>query len=225
MIFSSVPVKLRFRCTLQHVKMYFLCAMLCFLSSAVSSVWLEALLDSIPALSKDIIRRNVLSLATARSQLSQTVSSRKSGCLIFGAITQKFEPFWYENTSIRLTNFVKPGILLVDTSVSYLLIHVHTYLLSQHTNNLRILYLAFGFYVARVHHTVYVHVCECGFSIVPTFPVHPALRLKREVFPQVRSLCQDVDSEVRVTMCSQLPLFAKHMRYLYINGQCILGGH
>jgi serine/threonine-protein phosphatase 4 regulatory subunit 4 len=96
---------------------------------SVSSVWLDALLEAVPSLTKDVIRRDIVSLAVARSQLSQTVNSRKSGCLIFGAIAQKFEPFW----------------------------------------------------------------------------------LKREVFPQVKSLCQDVDAEVRITMCSQLHIFAKCM--------------
>jgi hypothetical protein len=62
---------------------------------SVSSVWLDALLEAVPSLTKDVIRRDIVSLAVARSQLSQTVNSRKSGCLIFGAIAQKFEPFWY----------------------------------------------------------------------------------------------------------------------------------
>ena len=64
------------------------------LHTAVSSSWLEALLVAVPSLSKDIIRREVFSLAVARAQLSQTVVSRKSSCLIFGTMAQKFEPFW-----------------------------------------------------------------------------------------------------------------------------------
>ena len=76
---------------------------------AVSSVWLDVLLEAIPSLTKDIIRRDLLSLAVARSQLSQTVISRKSGCLIFGTIAHKFEPFWYVTYTQICMHYIHVG--------------------------------------------------------------------------------------------------------------------
>ncbi|XP_021373715.1 serine/threonine-protein phosphatase 4 regulatory subunit 4-like isoform X1 [Mizuhopecten yessoensis] len=59
----------------------------------VASAWLETLLDVIDLLPKDIIKKEILNIAIAKGQLSQTVYSRLSCCKILGKIATKFEPF------------------------------------------------------------------------------------------------------------------------------------
>ncbi|XP_074642861.1 serine/threonine-protein phosphatase 4 regulatory subunit 4-like [Tubulanus polymorphus] len=59
----------------------------------VAGAWLDTLLDVIELLPKDIIKRDVLSKAVAKGQLSQSVQSRLSCCRILGKIATKFEPF------------------------------------------------------------------------------------------------------------------------------------
>ena len=61
---------------------------------AVSTSWLTALLSSIPHLPKDVIKGEILNIAVANGQLSQTVSSRQASCQIIGRMAPKFEPFW-----------------------------------------------------------------------------------------------------------------------------------
>jgi len=62
---------------------------------AVSTAWLATLLSAIPHLPKDVIKREILNIAVANGQLSQTVSSRQASCQIIGKMAPKFEPFWW----------------------------------------------------------------------------------------------------------------------------------
>lgn len=59
----------------------------------VANAWLETLLDVIDLLPKDVIKRDILSIAIMKGQLSQPVQSRLSCCHILGKIATKFEPF------------------------------------------------------------------------------------------------------------------------------------
>ncbi|KAL5008249.1 hypothetical protein ScPMuIL_013830 [Solemya velum] len=59
----------------------------------VANAWLETLLDVIELLPKDVIKKDILSIAIAKGQLSQSVQSRLSCCKILGKIATRFEPF------------------------------------------------------------------------------------------------------------------------------------
>ena len=62
--------------------------------SDISSAWLGTVLAAIPHLPKDVIKRDILNIAVAKGQLSQTVTSRQASCQIIGRMAPKFEPFW-----------------------------------------------------------------------------------------------------------------------------------
>ncbi|KAK3094055.1 hypothetical protein FSP39_023500 [Pinctada imbricata] len=59
----------------------------------VATAWLDTLLDVIDLLPKDVIKKEILSIAIAKGQLSQSVQARLSCCRILGKIATKFEPF------------------------------------------------------------------------------------------------------------------------------------
>jgi len=68
----------------------------------VSTAWLATLLSAIPHLPKDVIKREILNIAVANGQLSQTVSSRQASCQIIGKMAPKFEPFWLKRELLPL---------------------------------------------------------------------------------------------------------------------------
>nr|XP_032818810.1 serine/threonine-protein phosphatase 4 regulatory subunit 4 isoform X2 [Petromyzon marinus] len=94
---------------------------------AVANAWLQTLLSAIEIMPKDLVKREVLGIATAKGQLSQAVPSRIVCCKILGKIATKFD----------------------------------------------------------------------------------AYTIGKEVLPLVRALCQDVELEVRATMCRQLESVAR----------------
>ncbi|XP_071162317.1 serine/threonine-protein phosphatase 4 regulatory subunit 4-like isoform X9 [Mytilus edulis] len=59
----------------------------------VSSAWLDTLLDVIELLPKDVIKKEILHVAIAKGQLSQSVAARMACCKILGKICTKFESF------------------------------------------------------------------------------------------------------------------------------------
>ena len=48
----------------------------------------------IPHLPKEVIKRQVLGIAEANGQLSMSVSSRQATCKLLGAMAAKFDPYW-----------------------------------------------------------------------------------------------------------------------------------
>nr|KAG5714548.1 hypothetical protein BaRGS_006994 [Batillaria attramentaria] len=59
----------------------------------VAAAWLDTLLDVIDLLPKDIIKKDILSIAINKGQLSQPVQARLSCCKILGKVATKFESF------------------------------------------------------------------------------------------------------------------------------------
>lgn len=59
----------------------------------ISNAWLGTLLDVIDLLPKDVIKKEILTAAVAKGQLSQSVPARLSCCQILGKIATKFDPF------------------------------------------------------------------------------------------------------------------------------------
>ncbi|KAL4238285.1 Serine/threonine-protein phosphatase 4 regulatory subunit 4 [Mactra antiquata] len=59
----------------------------------IANAWLETLLDVIDLLPKDIIKKEILTIAIEKGQLSQPVQTRLSCCKILGKIATRFEPF------------------------------------------------------------------------------------------------------------------------------------
>lgn len=59
----------------------------------IANAWLDTLLDVIDLLPKDIIKKEILSVAIEKGQLSQPVQTRLACCRILGKIATKFEPF------------------------------------------------------------------------------------------------------------------------------------
>ncbi|GAB6023261.1 Serine/threonine-protein phosphatase 4 regulatory subunit 4 [Chamberlinius hualienensis] len=59
----------------------------------VSNAWLETLLDVVELLPKDVIKKEILSLAVAKAQMSQSNFSRLASCRMLGKICCKFEPY------------------------------------------------------------------------------------------------------------------------------------
>ncbi|KAK2169619.1 hypothetical protein LSH36_8g03024 [Paralvinella palmiformis] len=59
----------------------------------VANAWLDTLLDVIDLLPKDVIKKDIMSLAVSKGQLSQSVQSRLACCRILGKIATKFDPF------------------------------------------------------------------------------------------------------------------------------------
>ncbi|XP_062523593.1 serine/threonine-protein phosphatase 4 regulatory subunit 4-like isoform X2 [Corticium candelabrum] len=57
----------------------------------VSSAWVKTLLVVVSSYSPDVIRREILAIALAKGQLSQTVLSRLASCEILAHITTNFE--------------------------------------------------------------------------------------------------------------------------------------
>ncbi|XP_076314655.1 serine/threonine-protein phosphatase 4 regulatory subunit 4-like isoform X1 [Tachypleus tridentatus] len=74
----------------------FLQGILSFVESrdpVVANAWMETLLDVIDLLPKEIIKRDLLTLAVNKGQLSQPVSSRLLCCKMVGKISTKFDPY------------------------------------------------------------------------------------------------------------------------------------
>ena len=67
----------------------------------VSCAWLDTLLDVIELLPKDVIKKEILHVAIAKGQLSQSVAARMACCKILGKICTKFEPFVIKKESKR----------------------------------------------------------------------------------------------------------------------------
>ncbi|KAH9504744.1 Serine/threonine-protein phosphatase 4 regulatory subunit 4 [Bulinus truncatus] len=59
----------------------------------VANAWLETLLSCIDLLPKDVVKKDVLSIAVNKGQLSQTLQARLSCCKILGKVSSKFENF------------------------------------------------------------------------------------------------------------------------------------
>ncbi|CAH1262592.1 PPP4R4 [Branchiostoma lanceolatum] len=59
----------------------------------VSNAWLDTLLSVCGCLPKDVIKREILGIAVAKGQLSQSVQSRLASCKILGRVATKFEPY------------------------------------------------------------------------------------------------------------------------------------
>ncbi|XP_067941326.1 serine/threonine-protein phosphatase 4 regulatory subunit 4-like [Watersipora subatra] len=59
----------------------------------VGEAWLETLLEVIPLLSKDVLRREVMTKAMQKGQLSQNIQSRLMSCRILGRISICLESF------------------------------------------------------------------------------------------------------------------------------------
>ncbi|XP_060560936.1 serine/threonine-protein phosphatase 4 regulatory subunit 4-like isoform X3 [Ruditapes philippinarum] len=59
----------------------------------IANAWLDTLLDVIDLLPKDIIKKEILTIAIEKGQLSQPVQTRLSCCKILGKIATRFEPF------------------------------------------------------------------------------------------------------------------------------------
>ncbi|KXJ20795.1 Serine/threonine-protein phosphatase 4 regulatory subunit 4 [Exaiptasia diaphana] len=78
--------------------------------SVVASAWLEALLFSINYLPKDIIKREVLPIAIAKGQLSQSVTCRLASCKLLGNIAPKFEPFWIKKELMTLVTSLSQDV-------------------------------------------------------------------------------------------------------------------
>ncbi|XP_050404688.1 serine/threonine-protein phosphatase 4 regulatory subunit 4 [Patella vulgata] len=58
-----------------------------------ANAWLETLLDVIDLLPKDVIKKEILGIAIAKGQLSQSVQARLACCRILGKVSTKFESF------------------------------------------------------------------------------------------------------------------------------------
>ncbi|XP_053409044.1 serine/threonine-protein phosphatase 4 regulatory subunit 4-like [Mercenaria mercenaria] len=59
----------------------------------IANAWLDTLLDVIDLLPKEIIKKEILTIAIEKGQLSQPVQTRLSCCKILGKIATRFEPF------------------------------------------------------------------------------------------------------------------------------------
>ena len=57
----------------------------------VANAWLETLLDAIDLLSPDVIKTEILPIATAKGQLSQSSGSRKASARLLGKVATKLE--------------------------------------------------------------------------------------------------------------------------------------
>jgi len=58
-----------------------------------ANAWLETLLDVIELLPKEILKKEILGVAVAKGQLSESVQSRLSCCQILGKLATRFESF------------------------------------------------------------------------------------------------------------------------------------
>ncbi|XP_055879993.1 serine/threonine-protein phosphatase 4 regulatory subunit 4-like isoform X2 [Biomphalaria glabrata] len=78
----------------------------------VANAWLETLLTCIDLLPKDVVKKDVLSIAVNKGQLSQTLQARLSCCKILGKVSSKFENFVVKND-------VLPVVLSLCGDVEY----------------------------------------------------------------------------------------------------------
>ncbi|GFR62723.1 serine/threonine-protein phosphatase 4 regulatory subunit 4 [Elysia marginata] len=78
----------------------------------VAQAWLETLLSCIDLLPKDVVKKDVLSIAVNKGQLSQTLQARLSCCKILGKVSSKFENFIVKND-------VLPVVLSLCGDVEY----------------------------------------------------------------------------------------------------------
>nr|XP_002737817.1 PREDICTED: serine/threonine-protein phosphatase 4 regulatory subunit 4 [Saccoglossus kowalevskii] len=69
---------------------------------AIAYSWLETLLQVISLLPKDITKNEILTVAIAKGQLSQSVQSRLSSCKILGRIATKFDSFMIKKEILPL---------------------------------------------------------------------------------------------------------------------------
>ena len=58
----------------------------------VANAWLETLLDAIDLLSPDVIKAEILPIASAKGQLNQSSESRRSSARLLGKVATKLEP-------------------------------------------------------------------------------------------------------------------------------------
>ncbi|XP_072036473.1 serine/threonine-protein phosphatase 4 regulatory subunit 4-like [Amphiura filiformis] len=68
----------------------------------IADRWLEVLLDVITYLPKDIIKRDILTTAIAKGQLSQNLHSRLASCQILGKIATRFDSFMIKRDILPL---------------------------------------------------------------------------------------------------------------------------
>ncbi|XP_033105382.1 serine/threonine-protein phosphatase 4 regulatory subunit 4-like [Anneissia japonica] len=59
----------------------------------ISEAWLDVLLQVISFLPKDLIRKEILTVAVAKGRLTQLMQSRLASCLILGKIATRFDSF------------------------------------------------------------------------------------------------------------------------------------
>ena len=67
-----------------------------------------------------------------------------------------------------------------------------------------------------MHAYVYIHVYTCTCTCTSLSLSLSLFRVKQELLSLVKALAQDVDNDVRETMCGELACFAKCMGYVSI---------
>ncbi|XP_059161165.1 serine/threonine-protein phosphatase 4 regulatory subunit 4-like isoform X2 [Physella acuta] len=77
-----------------------------------ANAWLETLLCCIDLLPKEVVKKDILSIAVNKGQLSQTLQARLSCCKILGKVSSKFESFVVKND-------VLPVVLSLCGDVEY----------------------------------------------------------------------------------------------------------
>ncbi|XP_071835230.1 serine/threonine-protein phosphatase 4 regulatory subunit 4-like isoform X3 [Apostichopus japonicus] len=68
----------------------------------ISESWLSVLLQVIKFLPKEIIKRDILSIAIAKGQLNQSVQSRLASCQIIGKVATRFDSFMIKKDVLPL---------------------------------------------------------------------------------------------------------------------------
>lgn len=68
----------------------------------ISESWLNVLLQVIKYLPKEIIKRDILSIAIAKGQLNQSVQSRLASCKILGKVATRFDSFMIKKDVLPL---------------------------------------------------------------------------------------------------------------------------
>ncbi|XP_077996015.1 serine/threonine-protein phosphatase 4 regulatory subunit 4-like [Glandiceps talaboti] len=68
----------------------------------IAHSWLETLLHVITLLPKEILKKDLLTIATSKGQLSQSVHSRLASCKILGKIATKFDSFMIKKEILPL---------------------------------------------------------------------------------------------------------------------------
>ncbi|XP_065895478.1 serine/threonine-protein phosphatase 4 regulatory subunit 4-like isoform X2 [Dysidea avara] len=71
---------------------------------SINKIWMMVLLESISCLTKEIIKGDVVSIALAKGQLSQTVASRLASCRIIGQVcaSKKVDVYWIKQDLLPL---------------------------------------------------------------------------------------------------------------------------